>query len=1132
MRCPECAAENPDNARFCNQCGNRLVLCCPGCGHETAPQAKFCSECGASLQNAKSPVALESVADPIRYTPTHLTERILAEQAALERRAEPAGERKTITVLFADMAGSTALIHGLDPEEVRQLIDPVLELMMEAVHHYEGYVAKCLGDGILALFGAPIAHEDHPQRALYAALRMQEMMRRYADRLRLQRGIPLQIRVGIHTGEVVVRAIRTDSLHTDYDPVGQTIHIASRMEGIATPGSIVVSEPTYRLTEGYLSYKALGFTSVKGVPEPLQAYEVLGLGDLRTRLQLSASRGLVPFVGRQRELSELERALELARAGHGQIVGVIGEPGVGKSRLFYEFKLRSQAGFRVLETFSVSHGKAFPYRPLIELLRNYLQLHTQDNDRHRREIVTGKVLTLDRGLEEHLPYLFYLLGLAEADSPLAQMDSGVRRQRIFDAVRQLLLRESREQPLELIFEDLQWLDRETEAFLDYFRGAMAGYPILLLVNYRPEYSHDWGAASEYTQLRLEPLGQAEAARLLDELLGGHPSLTSLRPRILGQTGGNPFFIEEVVQTLVEEGVLGGSAGCYRLEKAPQSLHIPTTVQGVLSARIDRLDASEKVLLQMLSVIGKDFPWSLVQSVVDRPEEQLRRGLSRLQAGEFIYERPAYPEIEYTFKHGLTQQVAYGTLLFERRRQLHERTAGAIETLFADQLDQHCNELAWHYGHSDNTEKAVQYLQRAAEQAAHRSANEEAIEHLQQALERLQGLPENDERDHRELTLQIALGPILMASRGYTVPEVEAAYTRALKLSRQLGEAREQFSVLTGLRRFYNLRGDFRTAHELGALMLSQAQSSGEIDMLLEAHSGLGSTCLFQGDFATARGHIERVIDCYDLRSHASHAYLYGMDPGVLAHTFKAWIHWFCGEPDSALARCRTMLQLAQQVAHPFSLAFALGYTAELYQFRGEVAKAREQAEATIALSTEQGFPYWQAQSTVLRGWALAEQGDCDGCIEMIREGLDSYRAGGAELGCTYLTAMLAEALLRVGQVEAAAEAVQQALALVNANGEHFYQAELHRLSAVLALELDSTGTDEAESEYRRAIAVAQKQGARSLELRAATGLARLYRQQQRRDEACQCLKPVYAAFREGFETADLRAARALLEQLA
>ncbi|RQR27737.1 zinc-ribbon domain-containing protein [Burkholderia sp. Bp9143] len=477
MRCGSCGFENPTGAKFCEECGASQMRACPACGHEMSATAKFCSECGAPLTRppVDAPIGTKPAPrSPVEYTPPYLAARIRAEQAAMQARGALAGERKTISALFADLVSSTALIHDLDPEDAHALIEPVLALMMEAVHHYEGYVAKSMGDGILALFGAPIAHEDHPQRALYAALRMQDEVRSYADRVRLAQGIALQIRVGINSGEVVVRAIRTDDLHTDYDPVGHTIHIASRMEGVALPGSIVASEYTHKLTQGYFSFKALGATPVKGLPEPLAVFEVLGLGPLRTRLQVSASRGLARFVGRSAELSHLQHALSQAMAGHGTIVGVVGEPGVGKSRLFHEFKLRAPQNCLVLETVSVSHAKAYPYLPLIEMLKSYCQIDPQDDERRRREKVTGKVLTLDRALEDCLPYLFYLLGGEEPAAALAQMDPQIRRLRTFEAIRRLLVRVSQDEPIELIIEDLQWLDSETEAFLDFLSESMAG----------------------------------------------------------------------------------------------------------------------------------------------------------------------------------------------------------------------------------------------------------------------------------------------------------------------------------------------------------------------------------------------------------------------------------------------------------------------------------------------------------------------------------------------------------------------------------------------------------------------------------------------------------------------------------
>src|SRR5438552_4586193 len=460
-------------------------------GASSVPSSKF------SVSGSRTPTS---------YTPQHLADRIRAEQAAMEARGVTDGERKTITALFADIQDSTALIEDLDPEAARRLIDPALQLMMDAVHRYEGFVAQALGDGILALFGAPIAHEDHPQRALYAALRMQEEMRRYSAQLREQGRPPLLMRVGVNTGEVVVRSIRKEDLHTDYVPVGHSTNLAARMEQLAAPGSILVTEQTHKLTAGYFEFKVLGKTQVKGVEEPLNIYEVIGAGPLRTRLQVAARRGLTRFVGRHTEMDQIRRALEQAKTGDGQIVGVMGEPGVGKSRLFSEFKLTSQSGCLVLEALSVSYGKASPYLPVIELLKTYFQIQPHDDERQRQEKIAGKVLILDRSLEDTLPYLFSVLGIEDPTSSLQQMDARIRRRRTFDALKRLFLRESLNQPLILLFEDLHWIDTETQGFVDTLSESVAGARILLLVNYRPEYRPEWGQKTYYTQLRLAPLG--------------------------------------------------------------------------------------------------------------------------------------------------------------------------------------------------------------------------------------------------------------------------------------------------------------------------------------------------------------------------------------------------------------------------------------------------------------------------------------------------------------------------------------------------------------------------------------------------------------------------------------------------
>jgi class 3 adenylate cyclase len=610
---------------------------------------------------------------PVAYTPSHLAEKILTSKSALE------GERKQVTVLFADLKSSMELLADRDPEDARQILDPVLERMMEAVHRYEGTVNQVMGDGIMALFGAPIAHEDHAIRACYAALAMQAAIRTYAEAARRAHGITVQMRLGLNSGAVVVRAIGND-LHMDYSAVGQTTHLAARMEQLATPGSILLTADTLRLVEGLVQVTALRPIPVKGLPEPVEVYELLGASALRRRLQAAAARGLTRFVGRQHEIDTLSQAMEQARAGHGQVVALVGEAGVGKSRLVYEVvhSHRTQ-NWRVLESASVSYGKASAYFPVIDLLKRYAYVEDGDDTRAIRARVTGQVLTLDTALQEMLPALLGLLDALPDDSPFQKLDPPQRRQRTLDALKRLLLRESQEQALLLVCEDLHWIDTETQALLDSLVESLPTVRLLLLVNYRPEYQHGWGSKTYYTQLRLDPLPPESAEALLQALLGDDPSLMPLKRLLIERTEGNPFFLEESVRSLVETGVLVGEPGAYRLTQALPTIQVPATVQAVLAARIDRLPPEEKHLLQTAAVIGTEVPFSLLQAIAELSEEALRRGLAHLQAAEFLYETRLFPERDFTFKHALTHEVAYGGLLQERRRTL-QTCASAGPTL--------------------------------------------------------------------------------------------------------------------------------------------------------------------------------------------------------------------------------------------------------------------------------------------------------------------------------------------------------------------------------------------------------------------------------------------------------------------
>ena len=658
-------------------------------------------------------------AGPRAYTPAHLAEKIVTARPALE------GERKQVTVLFADLKDSTELIRGLDPEAVQQLLDPALHHMMDAVHRFEGTVNQVLGDGIMALFGAPIAHEDHALRACYAALAMQAAMRTYTEEVRRSRGLELRMRVGLNSGEVVVRAIGND-LHMDYSAVGETTVLAARMEQMATPGSIRLTPATLGLVEGLVRVTALGRAPVKGLEEPVEVFELVGASSLRRRLQAAAARGLTPFVGRQQELEALHQALAQAKAGHGQVVALVGEAGVGKSRLVHEFvHSHHTQGWRVLESVSVSYGKATPYFPVTDLLKRYCHVDDGDDVRTIRAKVTGQVLTLDETLQETLPALLALLDVVPEDSPFLKLDPPQRRQRTLDGLKRLLLRESQIQPLLLVFEDLHWIDAETQALLDSLVESLPTARLILLVNYRPEYQHGWGSKTYYTQLRLDPLPSASAEEFLEVLLGDDSSLVPLKQLLIARTEGNPFFLEESVRTLVETRVLVGAPVAYRLVQALPTIQVPATVQAVLAARIDHLPPEEKRLLQTAAVVGTEVPLPLLQALAELPEATLHRGLAHLQAAEFLYETRLFPALEYTFKHALTHEVAYNSLLLERRRMLHARIVEALEALAPERAAEQVERLAHHALWGETWDKAVIYCQQTGTKAYDRAAFREA-----------------------------------------------------------------------------------------------------------------------------------------------------------------------------------------------------------------------------------------------------------------------------------------------------------------------------------------------------------------------------------------------------------------------
>jgi predicted ATPase len=720
-----------------------------------------------------------------------------------------------------------------------------------------------------------------------------------------------------------------------------------------------------------------------------------------------------------------------------------------------------------------------------------------------------------------------LLGIAEGPDPLAQMDANIKRQRTVDAIKRIFLRESLNQPLVVIFEDLHWIDAQTQALLDLLADTIANTRVLMLVNYRPEYRHEWTNKSYYSQLRLDPLGGSDGAAMLTALLGESVELNPLKRLIAERTGGNPFFIEEIVQALLDEGALVRN-GAVKVTRLLSQLRLPPTVQGILAARIDRQPGDHRQLLQTLSVIGRESPLALLRQMASHADSQLERMLTELQAAEFMYEQQVTGGVEYVFKHALTQEVAYNSLLIERRKKLHEQAGQGLETIFASQLEDHLSQLAHHYSHSDNVDKAVEYLGRAGQQAMQRSAHSDAVMNLTSAIDLLQKLPQSPERIGREVSLQLAVIPAFNQIKGWGSSEVERASTRARELCEQLGDPPELFFVLCGLGGVSFIRAELRTALEIQEQLLRRAETSQDPVQLLYAHFVLGETLFHMGELLPARQHHEIALSLNDPKRPLSAS---GPDVNVVNLSYMSWILWWLGYPDQALKSCNDAVEAARALSHPVSLAFAFGYTSTVCRLRGEIDTIRGIAERQSALCLEYGLVDFLAAARAVQGWMMATQGQEEGIVQLA-DCIASNRARGLKMVEPERFCMLAEACGSVGNFKQAFDALTEVLTLADESEDRYCEPESYRLKGAVLLKQNASNVEEAENCFRKAIDIAREQSAKSWELRATTNLARMLASQGRREEARTMLAEIYNWFTEGFDTADLKDAKALLDELS
>jgi class 3 adenylate cyclase/tetratricopeptide (TPR) repeat protein len=1092
MQCPQCQAENPERARFCEDCGARLEFQCPHCGEAATPGKKFCASCGGSLIAA--PATARPAASPQDYTPQHLAERILTSRSALE------GERKQVTVLFADLKGSMELLADRDPEEARRILDPVLERMMDAVHRYEGTVNQVMGDGIMALFGAPLAHEDHAVRACYAALLMQAAVKQYAQELQRTEGAFIQIRVGLNSGEVVVRSIGSD-LHMDYTAVGQTTHLAARMEQLAAPGSILLAPDTLRLAEGYLHVKALGPMQVKGLGEPLDVYEALGAGLARSRLQAAAGRGFTRFVGRDAELETLRRTLEQAHAGHGQVVALVGEPGVGKSRLVWEFahSHRTQ-GWLVLESGSVSYGKATSYLPVIDLLKGYCRIEARDDARMVREKLTGKLLTLDRALEPTLPALLALLDVPVEDAAWEDLDPPQRRQRTLEACKRLLLRESQEQPLVLVFEDLHWIDHETQALLDSLAERIPTARVLLLVNYRPEYEHAWHRKTYYRELRLDPLPPESAEALLEALVGGDAGLAPLKRLLIERTEGNPFYLEESVRDLAEIGALVGEHGAYRLARSVARTQVPATVQAVLAARIDRLAPEDKRLLQTAAVVGKDLPYPLLQAIAELPDAALAQGLDRLRAAELLYEASLFPDLEYTFKHALTHEVAYGSLLQERRRALHARIVAAIEALYADRLAEQAERLSHHAFLGEVWAKAVVYLRQSGAKAGSRSAYREAVGHLEQALAALEHLPESRETLEQAIDVRVDLHASLIALAEFA--RLRDLQRETESLAEALGDPVRLARVWTHAVARYRVDGDYERGVEVAQRALGFAAAI-QGDGLRAGVTGqlthlLGLAQFELGDYRAALDCFRRTVALCNVGVPDSGVI---STPSVVGRSWAAMCLAELGEFAEGTELAADAVRAAELTARPWNLMATLSCEGAVYLGKGAFSQAVVPLQRDMALCDSAGIVYLSTLVAAQLGHAYSHSGRLAEAVSLLERSVEQPGVTGRVIGESRRIAYLGEAYLLANRMADAFSVAGRALTSARNCKERGNEAWALRLLGEIAAHGDPPDIEQGEDHYRQALALAQELGMRPLVAHCHLGLGTLYHRAGRRDQA-------------------------------
>ena len=1024
MKCPKCQFDNRGDALFCQECGQTLELACPQCGKKLPPAAKFCIGCGQALA-VEDHTTPPDYSKPHSYTPKFLADKILTSRSAME------GERKLVTVLFADVANFTSLSEKLDPEEVHEIMDGCFKILMDEIHKYEGTINQFTGDGVMALFGAPLAHEDHAQRACHAALAIQNSLDRHSQKLKEDLSIDFKMRIGLNSGPVVVGAIG-DDLRMDYTAIGDTINLASRMQTSAAPGAIYASAHTHRLAKDFFTFSPLGALPVKGKEEPQETFVLISLGEVKTRIEASAVSGLTPFVGRAKEMAVLTEALEKARSGSGQVVGIVGEAGVGKSRIILEMKCLFP-DTAMLEGQCLHYGGSMAYLPFLDILRSYFGIKEGEREFLINKKMKEKLAIIDASLISPFQDLLSL----EPDKTYRMLEPKQKQERIFEALRDLFIRESQKNPVVLIVEDLHWIDKTSEEFLDYLIGWLTSTPILLILLYRPEYTHRWASKSFYTNIRMDQLSIPTSSELVQSILSEGEIVPELRDLILGKAAGNPLFMEELTHSLLENGSIQKKEDRYVLSKKLSDIQVPDTIQGIIAARIDRLDESLKRIMHVASVIGREFAFRILQSITEMKED-LKSHLLNLQGLEFIYERRLFPELEYIFKHALTQEVAYNSLLLARRKEIHGRIGKAIEELYPDRLEEFYEMLAYHYAQGEGLEKAGQYLTLSGTKSARRHSLWEAHSFYKEALTTLHRLPETVERKKQELDV-LVLANTPFSLLGYPEGSLDMLQ-EGEALAKELRDNRSLAFFYGKLSAFYSFRGNHLLGVQYSERALEEGRKSEDVDLIVPVAYGIGNSYMGSGQLDKLVAMVPGALDLLEKKERTSDFF------GLPANPYS----WLCGLCGLGLGMLGNFLE-----GEPF-LEKGLRHAARIGDLRasamvemcygsfcatkGDWKAAAEHDQKNIGYSEEAKFLVTLDWGWGMLGSACAYLGDPETGRSYGEKGLRMQRDAGIEWFLSMQHLFLGGIHLQRGDLENARGSLEEALRLSQKNHEKYWEA--------------------------------------------------------------------------------------------